>query len=70
MLNIKIGEEVTVIGRDYSWIKGTVTQIQGNYFKVDNMPKYTYKADGEIKEGWYSNHDIVGSLAKSFFGCP
>lgn len=63
---MKIGDKITVLTTDYSWLHGVVTHVESNGFKVNGNPKYTYSN----MEVLYSEHDIVGSLAKSYFGVP
>ena len=63
---MKTGDKITVLTTDYSWLHGIVTHIESNGFKVNGNPKYTY---GNM-EVLYSEHDIIGSLAKSYFGVP
>lgn len=66
-----VGEKITVLGSDYSWTHGFVTEIEadGEKFKVDGKPWRTYEHKGQSREILYSMSDIVGSLAKSYFGC-
>ena len=63
---MKIGDKITVLTTDYSWLHGVVTHVESNGFKVNGNPKYTYSN----MEVLYSEHDIVGSLAKSYSGVP
>lgn len=60
------GDKITVLTTDYSWLHGIVTHVESNGFKVNGNPKYTCNN----MEVLYSEHDIVGSLAKSYFGVP
>jgi len=71
---MKTGQSVTVIAQDYSWIHGIVTYIEAGSgrFKVNDLPKSIFpaKKNEQAKEWLYSEHDVVGSLAKSYFGVP
>lgn len=61
---LKLKADIYLISRDMvAWL---VTHVESNGFKVNGNPKYTYSN----MEVLYSEHDIVGSLAKSYSGVP